>query len=119
GFCGRRELVDPGLLVAPGDCAQHTVDETRSCRVEFDSGLLNGGGNGGKCVDARAKQMVSAESQQVDQCRADPVRRAAQGAGGGGGGGDDGVEQPLGGARGVGQLGRVGGVATGDAAFAK
>ena len=29
-FDGRGELIDPGLLVAPGDGAEHAVDETGS-----------------------------------------------------------------------------------------
>ena len=81
GVGGRGELVDPGLLVARGDGAQHAVDETRSRRIEFDSGLLDGGGHRGVRVDTRAEQLVGPEPQQIEQHRIDAVRRAPGGAG--------------------------------------
>ena len=96
-----------------GDGAQHTVDETRSRRIEFDCRLLDGGGHRGVRVDPRAQQLVGAEPQQVEQHRVDAVRRPS------GGLGDDGVEQPAGAARTVGQFGGEGGVTAGDAAFAQ
>ena len=80
GVGGRGELVDPGLLVARGDGAQYAVDETRSRRVEFDPGLLDGGVHRGVRVDTRAQQLVGAESQQVEQHRVDAVRWASGGA---------------------------------------
>ena len=66
-----RQLVDPGLLVAGADRAQHPVDETCSCRIEFDSRLLDRGRDGGVRVDAGAQQLVGAEPQQVEQYRVD------------------------------------------------
>ena len=48
------QLGQPGLLVAAGDAAQHAVDETRSGGVEFDAGLVHGGGDGGMLLDAGA-----------------------------------------------------------------
>ena len=77
---GRRQLGDPGLLVARRDRAQHAVDETGSCRIEFDAGLLDGGGDRGVRVDPGAQQLVGAEPQQVEQHRVDAVRRAIRGA---------------------------------------
>ena len=74
---GRRiggQLGDPGPLVAPGDGAQHAVDETRSRRVEFDSGLFDGGGHRRVRADPGAQQLVGAEPQQVEQHRIDRFR---------------------------------------------
>ena len=113
GLGGRGELVDPGLLVAPSDGAQHAVDETGSRRIEFDAGLLDGGGHRGVRVDPGAQQLVGAQPQQVEQHRVDVVRRASRGRG------DDGVEQAAGAAGAVGQFGGEGGVAAGDAALAQ
>ena len=84
---GRRgELGDPGLLVARGDGAQYTIDETRSSRIEFDPGLLDGGGHRGVCVNTRAQQLVGTEPEQIEQHRIDVFGGAS------GGMGDDGVE---------------------------
>ena len=74
-----RQLVDPGLLVAARDGAQHAVDETGSCRIEFDTSLLDGGGHRGVLFDAGAQQLVGAEPQQVQQYGVDLVRRATRG----------------------------------------
>ena len=110
---GRSELVDPGLLVAPADGAQHSIDETGSRRIEFDGGLLDGGGDGGVGFDAGAQQLVAAQPKQVKQHGVDAIGRAPCGVA------DDGVEQAAGAAGAVGQLGGECGVAACDSSFAQ
>ena len=107
------QLVDPGLFVPCGDRAQHTVDETRSRRIEFDAGLLDGGGDRGVRVDPGAQQLVGAQPQQVQQHGVDALGRAP------GGVADDGVEQAAGAAGAVGQFGGERRVAAGDSALAQ
>ncbi len=70
--------------------------------VEFDAGLLNGGGHRGVRLDPGAQQLIGAQPQQVEQHRIDLLGRAP------GRRGDDGVEQPAGAAGAVGQFGGEG-----------
>ena len=110
---GRRrcEFRDPALFVAARDGAQHAVDETRTCRIEFDACLLDGGGHRGVWLDPCAQQLVGAEPQQVQQHRVDVVDRPARC------GTDHRVEQTAGAAGAVGQLGGERRVAADDAAL--
>ena len=110
---GRGELLDPGLFVAPGDGTQHAVDETCSCRIEFDARLLHGSGHRGVLFDPRAQQLVGAQPQQIQQHRVDVLGRPTRGRA------DDRVEQAAGAAGAVGQLGGERRVAAGDSAFAQ
>ena len=107
----RRQFGQPGRLVAAGDLAQHGVDETRSHRVEFDPGLLHGGGHRGVIGDVGAQQLVGAQPQQVEQHRVDLVHRPARRRG------DDRIEQTAGAAGAVGQFGGECRVAAMDSTF--
>ena len=107
----RREFGDPGRLVPAGDLAEHAVDETRTCRVEFDAGLLDGGGHRGMLLDPGSQQLVCAQPQQVEKDRVDLVRRPFRRRG------DHRVEQAAGAAGAVGQFGGEGGVPADDPAL--
>ena len=109
----RSQLGQPAGLVPAGDLAQHRVDESGSRRIEFDSGLLDGGRDRGVFGDVGAQQLIRAEPQQVQQHGVDLIHRPP------GRGGDHDVEQSPGAAGAVGEFGREGGVAAGDAAFAQ
>ena len=60
GVGGRRQFSQPRLLVALGDGAQHTVDETCSDRIEFESGLLDCGRHRGVRGNVGAQQLIGA-----------------------------------------------------------
>jgi hypothetical protein len=62
---GRGEFFNPGLFVAPGDGAEHAVDETGAGRIEFDACLLHGGGY--RCVlfDPGTQQLIGAKPEQI------------------------------------------------------
>ena len=56
-----RQLRDPRLLVARCDRPHHGIDETGSGGIEFNAGLLDGGGHRRVRVHPRAQQLVRAE----------------------------------------------------------
>ena len=110
---GRGELLDPRLFVAPGDGAQHAVDETCSRSIEFDARLLDGGGHRGMRFDPGTQKLVRAQSQQIQQHGVDLFGRSTRG------GADDRVEQAAGATGAVRQLGGERRVAAGDSSVAQ
>ncbi len=110
--CGRRgQFGHPGRLVPPGNLAEHTVDETRSDRVEFEPSLFHCGRHRGMLGDVGAQQLVAPQPQQVQQHRVDLVDRPV------GRRRDHRVEQTAGAAGAVGEFGGERGVAPADPAL--
>src|SRR5215203_2953678 len=96
---GWGEFGDPGLFVAPRNGSQHSVDETGSRGIEFDSRLFDGGGYRRVLFDPGAQQLVGAEPQQVQQHGIDILGWSACRLA------DDRVEQAASAARAVGEFG--------------